>query len=34
MKPRGFSSMLIDDLEMRSGGLGGRLKREGIYVYL
>jgi len=26
--------MLYDDLEGCDGGLGGRLKREGIYVYI
>ena len=31
---RELSLLLCDDLEGWDGGMGGRLKREGIYVYI
>ena len=31
---QGAQTALCDDLEGWDGGVGGRLKREGIYVYL
>ena len=35
VKHRKFSSVLCDDLEGCDwGGMGGRSKREGIYVYI
>ena len=34
MQHRELSSVLYDDLEEWNGGMGGRLKREGIDVYL
>ena len=34
MEHRELSSVLCDNLEGWAGGVGGRVKREGIYVYL
>ena len=34
LQNRELSSLLCDDLEWWDGGMGGRSKREGVYVYV